>query len=310
MMQSNSNQHELLAGKAPDRFLFIIGAMKSGTTSLFDILSQHPAICPAKDKEPNFFVQDRDRKALGDYLNLWGWNTKAGHKYALESSVAYTKVPFVNGVPERMAQAALGEYRFIYLIRDPFSRIESQVRHSLFAGWGKSLDAGMQQDVIEFSRYAIQMDEYLRFFPKQSLFPVVLEDFKHNPHRVLEEICAFLEIDRHYHFDNVAEPRNSGEFFETHPLIRKLSQNRLVSFVVGKLLPFRFKKWLRKKIAAAGRKTPNKQELGRWRLTENEKYDVFEQLSPDLKRLESEYGIDIHKYWYIPSERAERNSIQ
>ncbi len=294
----------------PDAFVLIIGAMKCGTTSLFDVLSQHPAICPARDKEPGFFVADKDEKNLLEYLGLWDWNKKAGHKYSLESSVAYTQFPFIKGVPERIARTALGKYRFIYLMRDPCSRIESQVRHGLFAGWGKSLDAGVQQDAIEFSRYAMQMDQYLRFFPKQSLFPVVLEDFKHNPHRVLEEICEFLDIDRDYRFDNVAEPRNSGEFFETHPLIRWLSQSRLASFVVSKLLPFRFKNWLRKKIAAVGRKGAKKQELGRWRLTEDEKYDVFEQLLPDLKRLESEYGIDVHKYWHMPSERMNESSKQ
>jgi len=294
----------------PDSFVLIIGAMKCGTTSLFDVLSQHPEICSARDKEPGFFVVDKDETNLLEYLGLWGWDKKIGHKYALESSVAYTQYPFVKGVPERIAQTALGKYRFIYLMRDPCSRIESQVRHGLFAGWGKSLDAGIQKDAIDYSRYAMQMDEYLRFFPKESLFPIVLEDFKHEPHQVLKEICAFLEIDRQYHFDNVAEPRNSGAFFETHPLVRRLSQSPLASFVVSKLLPFRFKNWLRKKIATVGRKASKKHELGRWRLTEDEKYDVFEKLLPDLKRLESEYGIDIHKYWRIPSDRADKSSTQ
>lgn len=285
----------------PERFVIIIGAMKSGTTSLFDILGQHPQICAAKKKEPNFFVTDSDSKKVDGYLGLWSWD-KAGYKYALESSVAYTKFPFVKGVPERMARTKLGEYRFIYLMRDPFARIESQVRHGLFAGWGKSLDEGIGNDLVDFSRYAMQMDEYLKFFPKENICPVVLEAFKSSPHEVLERICDFLEIDRRYIFSNVEERRNSGEFFESSPVIRRLTQSWLGKQVIRKLLPFRVKNWLRKKIAGTGSRGEKKQAIGRWRLTDNEKSDITRRLMPDLIRLQSEYAVDIHKYWEVPSD--------
>ena len=42
----------------PDNFSIIIGAMKSGTTSLFEVLAQHPEICGAKKKEIDYFVKD------------------------------------------------------------------------------------------------------------------------------------------------------------------------------------------------------------------------------------------------------------
>ena len=35
----------------------IIGAAKSGTTTLYDLLSQHPNVFPAKEKELNYFVR-------------------------------------------------------------------------------------------------------------------------------------------------------------------------------------------------------------------------------------------------------------
>lgn len=302
-MQPSTSQNKIVPfpSDKPERFVVIIGAMKSGTTSLFDILGQHPQICAAKNKEPNFFVTDSVSKNVDDYLGLWAWD-KGRYKYALESSVAYTKFPFVKGVPERMARTKLGEYRFIYLMRDPFARIESQVRHGLFAGWGKSLDEGIGNDLVDFSRYAMQMDEYLKFFPKENIFPVVLEAFKSNPHQVLEGICDFLEIDRHYIFSNVEQPRNSGDFFESSTVIRRLTQSWLGKQVVRKLLPFRVKNWLRNKIAAAGNGGEKKQAIGRWRLTDNEKSDIIRRLMPDLTRLQSEYAVDIHQYWAIPED--------
>ena len=45
-------------------FALIIGAMKSGTTSLFYYLTEHPEIAEAKDKEPHFFADD-DKFAKG-----------------------------------------------------------------------------------------------------------------------------------------------------------------------------------------------------------------------------------------------------
>lgn len=38
-----------------DRYLLIIGAMKCGTSSLYDYLSGHPQLCPALIKEPEYF---------------------------------------------------------------------------------------------------------------------------------------------------------------------------------------------------------------------------------------------------------------
>ena len=161
----------------PDCFAFIIGAMKSGTTSLFEILSQHPQVCPSKTKEPDYFIKNGDESSQEDYLSLWDWQDST-HSIALESSVAYTKEPYITGVPERINEAKLGQYRFIYMLRNPLNRIESQVRHGIFAGWGKSLDAGIPEDAINFSSYAMQLDKYLEFFPIDNILLVTLEEFK------------------------------------------------------------------------------------------------------------------------------------
>ncbi len=40
-----------------DAHVMIIGAMKAGTSSLYDYLLEHPAICPAVTKEPEFFSE-------------------------------------------------------------------------------------------------------------------------------------------------------------------------------------------------------------------------------------------------------------
>jgi hypothetical protein len=42
-------------------FALIIGSMKSGTTSLFRYLAEHPELSPSTPKEPNFFSREWSR---------------------------------------------------------------------------------------------------------------------------------------------------------------------------------------------------------------------------------------------------------
>ncbi len=290
----------------PDSFVLIIGAMKSGTTSLFEILRQHPGICPSRLKEPDYFVEDRDDNACEEYLALWNWKDNI-HTIALESSVAYTKAPLIVGVPERIARMELGKYRFIYMLRDPLSRIESQVRHGLFAGWGRSLDAGIPEDLIDFSRYAMQLDNYLEYFSKDDIILITLEEFKDYPYAVLARICEFLKIDSKFQFSDVEEPRNSGEFFNASPGIARITQGGVGQFLAHRILSPKIKSWLRSAIAKLSKGQKKNSNLGRWRLTPEERILVLDKLKDDLRRLESDFGVDTRKYWQISSQSLDRN---
>ncbi len=42
----------------------IIGAMKSGTSTLAEILSMHPEVCFCREKEPHFFSKTPDWKGI------------------------------------------------------------------------------------------------------------------------------------------------------------------------------------------------------------------------------------------------------
>ena len=57
MKKTDNISKNQMSDNKPDRFAFIIGAMKAGTTSLFEILSQHPQVCPSKTKEPDYFIK-------------------------------------------------------------------------------------------------------------------------------------------------------------------------------------------------------------------------------------------------------------
>lgn len=284
----------------PDHFVFIIGAMKSGTTSLFELLSQHPNICPSKVKEPDFFTKDRGARDLQDYLSLWDWKENK-HSFALEASVAYTKAPYISDVPRRIHESRLGEFRFIYVLRHPLTRIESQIRHGLFAGWGKSLDSGIPKDAVNFSSYAMQLDKYLEYFSIDTVLLITLEEFTQQPDTVLSRICRFLEIDADFSFLDVSKTRNSGDFFNAPPSVTRITQSDFGQFIVRKVLPARLKNHLRDIIARFHGNTNKPSKLGRWQLTSEERDIILTRLADDLNRLNSEFGVDIGKYWHMQS---------
>jgi hypothetical protein len=72
--------------------LFIIGAMKSGTSSLHDYLGKHPQIFMAQFKEPMYFSrEEHERMSLAEYEGLF--KDVSNQLYIGESSTEYTKLP-------------------------------------------------------------------------------------------------------------------------------------------------------------------------------------------------------------------------
>jgi hypothetical protein len=275
----------------PDRFGLIIGAMKCGTTSLFNQLATHPEIAPCREKEPNFFSADPfDPDDAARYHALWSWR-HGEHKVAIEASVNYSKMPSFPDCAQRIAQFPGGDFRFIYCMRNPIDRIESHVYHGLHAGWTRPLDEGISDHTVDVSRYAMQLDAYASRFGRDRIFLVVLEEFEAAPEVVLRQVCAFLEVDADFSFDDPAASHNrASDHYVEHPLwdrVRRVGPLRKLAHVVPT--------GLRQSIF----RTTGRRVHSRSRLTASERSELGAALRPDLKRLRSEYGIDADTLWGI-----------
>lgn len=202
-----------------NNFALIIGTMKGGTTSLFNYLAEHPAISPCIEKEPEFF-SDRAKLAKGFdyYQSLWDWD-RANHQIALEASTAYTRVThpqFLNAA-ENIYHYRIDnnvDFKFIYILRNPIDRIESHYTHGRAWGFGetaKSLAGGIDREVLETSKYAMQIEEYYQRFAAEKILLLNFVDLKQKPQAVLQKICQFLAIDDTYNFDNLNTIHNRGE---------------------------------------------------------------------------------------------------
>ena len=163
------------APRIPD--YVIIGAMKSGTSSLYYWLASQPECAPAAQKEINFFSRD-DLWARGpEWYSSFFAGADPGRLVG-EASTSYTKNRS-DVAAQRMAEVA-PQAKLIYLLRHPVARLRSHYRHEVRRSRERRpLVEALRSpgnDYIRFSRYYERFESYLKLFPHEQLLVVRLED--------------------------------------------------------------------------------------------------------------------------------------
>lgn len=181
--------------------LIIIGAQKCGTTSLHYYLGLHPQISMSREKELEFFVEERNwPRGIEWYKSHFTTSAKVRG----ESSPNYTGYPKWGGVPERM-HSVIPDAKLIYILRDPIDRMISQYVQLQSAG----LDDRTVEEAFELlsndnsyirrSRYFLQLQRYLPYFPSSNILIITAEDLLNDRRRTLEKVFAFLNVDKTFY---------------------------------------------------------------------------------------------------------------
>ena len=178
----------------------IIGAMKSGTTTLFHDLRKNQFIYIPDDKELNHLNSDavlapNGREKYESFFEKAGSNQCCG-----EASTSYTKLPNYAGVPLRAHETLGSNLKLIYLVRNPIGRLISHYHHVLSAGViDLQIDDAIHQypDLINFSKYAMQLEPWINQFGKDQLKIITFESFIQNRSNTLKSICKFLHVQQH-----------------------------------------------------------------------------------------------------------------
>jgi hypothetical protein len=201
----------------------VIGAMKCGTTSLFDLLAQHPQIGMSTVKEPAFFCDDEIfARGLSWYESLFAH--AAGRREVGEASTSYTKKFTYPRAAERIARH-LPDAKLIYVVRHPLERIESQWMHGIHTGWhpddfSRALD---DPSLIDPSRYWRQINTYRDYFPDVRILVLFFDDFKADPLAVMSRCCDFLGVARSFVPGDPDQARNASASLESEtPLLKSL----------------------------------------------------------------------------------------
>ncbi len=280
-----------------DNFALIIGSAKSGTSSLFSYLAEHPEIAACSRKEAQFFSNSEFfAQGFEYYQSLWNWNDKQ-HKIALEATPNYTRVTnqhlanAAQNIADIKAQTG-AKFKFIYLMRDPIDRIESHYTH--LEAWGQEPNAkpyaeGLSEEIIDVSKYAMQLEEYYQRFATEDILLLNFDELKDTPAQLMKQVCEFLEVDSTYQFNGLSTIYNDKTarkniFIPGWTSIRKTD----LVISLAKATPNSIKTIFRN---VFGSKITKKIELSL-----GEKEYVLNQLQDDLQQLTLQYGVDTNNW--------------
>jgi hypothetical protein len=204
------------------RYLIIGGAPKSGTTSLFRYLSDHPEVCPANRKETYFFAREFDAKkvcttgeTLRDFEDYFSHcNTDA--KLRLEAT-PYTL--YAKDAPAKIA-AILPNSTMLFVLRDPIIRLISDYRFHLqrnhpstrgtledFFEWQRHM-RGDIPSLLKFGCYLEYLQPFIRIFGRRKVLVLFFEDFFADPLIGMQKLCEHLALDKAFYHAYVFDTHN------------------------------------------------------------------------------------------------------
>lgn len=185
-------------GRWPD--FIIIGAMKSGTTTLFRYLCRHPQAFMSDPKEPQYFSRDH-RQVLGDNWYRGLFAAAGPDQLCGEASTCYSRWPHFGDVASRIA-SVLPHVKLIYVMRHPVERAYSHYGH-LIQEWLMKGSTGVvsfedvlarEPEIIDAGHYARQIARYLEHFPREQLLLLTTDQLRDHPERTLETAQRFIGL--------------------------------------------------------------------------------------------------------------------
>lgn len=274
----------------------ILGAMKAGTTTLFERLARHPDAVRPNQKEPSFFSHDEQwERGAEHYFGLWP--DDVGDRTLLEASAAYTKRPRFPDTFDRMRRFVDErglEIRFVYSLRDPIERTRSQITHEIAGGKKKhKLVDAMEGDLAGHtlcpSMYAMQIDDFLRRFDRDQLLLVRFDELRKDTDRIVEEAATFLGLD----------PGRLGKGKRQYnPSVGKYEKSKAWSLAETVGLD-RLTGLLPEGALDSIRDALGERIEGKFEFTEAQEQAHLHALEADLIRLRDVHGVDISR-WTLP----------
>lgn len=265
----------------------VIGAMRSGTTTLAKHLSGHPQVFMAEPKELHYFLAERNLP-LGERWYRAHFEAGSGLAQRGEASVTYTQYPRFEGVAERIA-GLVPDARLVYLVRDPVERMRSHYEHEVAAlVEHRPIGTALldRPKYLGTSRYAMQLDRYRALFAREQLLVVTTEALSARPGAVLREVYTFLGVDPEHAAER--EYRYGQTARKQAPVGAVSALRGLPGFAaVAKRLPPSVKSAVRRHVPQ--RAMPPERPS----ISPALRVELVARLRDDVARLRDVYGVDV-----------------
>jgi hypothetical protein len=247
---------EKLIEGLPD--FLVIGAGKSGTTSIDKYLHQHPEIFVPRKKEPNFFGYENIRPDelrgnpddlahyrnsvtnIGEYLKIF--EEALPHQKRGETSNAYL---YHENAPARILHY-IPKVKLIAVLRQPAERLFSRFMHLArenripTKNFADCLDKNSiwwrRNDLINEGFYARHLERYFNLFPPENIRVYLYEDFQDQPLKIMHEIYEWLGVDPSFSPDVTLRYNESGLIRNTF-LNKIYGQGGILSRILKSVFP-------------------------------------------------------------------------
>jgi len=218
---------------------FIIGAPRSGTTSLHSYLRKHPDVFMPDRREPYFFspvtkspkfmqrVQPvHDREA---YLALF--LPARASQLTGEASTSYLWDPDA----PRLIHEANPQAKVIAILRDPVERVFSHYlmyrqKHGESRTFEQFVNEGLREGADNHDRHHIEsgfyfrnLQRYVSLFGKENVHVIPHRELRNDPQGMYDRLCDFLGISR---LKLPAFPANNPTYAVSDGWIGKLQELR------------------------------------------------------------------------------------
>lgn len=295
--------------------LFLVGAPKCGTTSLYEYLRKHPQIFfPASSgaywnvKEPAFFCTDLDLPAdnsvKDEQMYLAPYAGSEGYRWRGDASAYY--------LYSQIAPARIREYspdaRILIVLRPPLDQMRSQYKDLL--RWGRedigdfhaAVSASSERlagkripprrgvrawlDYRGIAHFAPQVERYLDTFGSERVKVLLLEDLIARPAETYRGILAFLDVDTRF----VPEFRVHNEA-PSHGVLERLAtavyRQPMVRQAASTLFPYTVRRRFISRVRRLqeGHAGPDPRDL-----------ELRAELKPNVERLAAVIGRDL-SHW-------------
>lgn len=235
-------------GASRDRTLpsfLVIGAMRSGTTSLNRYLDAHPEVCMGRVKEIHFFDRNFDEGVEWYSSHFERQHT---HRAVGEATPDYMFDPLV---PQRVREVLPGS-RLIAILRNPVDRAYShywqkrsygkeplefeeavEAEPERLAQGGRSRT---QYSYLARGHYFEQLKRFEAHFPRTEIGMFLFEDMLDQPVETFRRICRFIGVSEFLTPSLVGNAVNAYQEYRS-PWLRNASRALPSSLrkVVGKL---------------------------------------------------------------------------
>ena len=189
-----------------------LGAPKSGTTSLFEILKQHPEIGLSSFKETHFFDTDINWNKGKKWYSDSYFSTLKTKKRIGEFTPSYLSKEIC---AQRIKDTLEDKVKFVVILRNPIDRAFSHYLHtsrdeyeklSFIESLSKETERlesfVKEKDDLSYARfcykdssmYSSHLKNYFNIFNKEQFCIILFNDFVKNRSSTINKILSFLDL--------------------------------------------------------------------------------------------------------------------